>query len=241
MDGQVLDFGTSGLLRFSNLVIYDRQTESWWQEFGGEAIVGHFTGRKLEPLPLRIVSWKEFKESYPKGKVLSTNTGHERPYGQNPYVGYDSSTRPFLYEGPEDKRLPLLERVVGIRIGAKAVAIPFSVIAAQRLVQLMLGGEELLILHRKGLASSLDDSAVSGGRDIGAVDVFNTTVEGHMLTFQLQDDNLFDRGTGTTWSKQGLGLNGEFAGKQLALVPHSSAFWFAWSVFAPGTAIERGS
>ena len=67
----VLDFGTTGLLRFSNLVMYDRQTESWWQEFNGEAIVGDMTGTRLELLPLSIVSWKEFKSTFPQGKVLS--------------------------------------------------------------------------------------------------------------------------------------------------------------------------
>ena len=76
VDGQVLDFGVSGLLRFANLVMYDRQTESWWQEFSGEAIVGDMPGRKLEILPNSIVSWEEFKKAFPDGKVLSKDTGH---------------------------------------------------------------------------------------------------------------------------------------------------------------------
>jgi hypothetical protein len=80
VEGRVLDFGTNGLLRFSNLVMYDRQTESWWQEFNGEAIVGDMTGARLELLPLSIVSWKEFKTTFPQGKVLSRDTGSRRPY-----------------------------------------------------------------------------------------------------------------------------------------------------------------
>jgi len=79
--GTVLDFGTSGNLRFSNLIMYDRQTESWWQEFGGEAIVGEMVGKKLEQLFLSIVSWKDFKEAFPTGKVLSKDTENPRPYG----------------------------------------------------------------------------------------------------------------------------------------------------------------
>ena len=107
--GQTLDFGTSGNLRHSNLVMYDRQTESWWQELGGEAIVGDLTGQKLEQLYLSIVSWEEFKGSFPEGKAPSRDTGHSRPYGINPYAGYDQDN-PFLYNGPIDSRLELMER-----------------------------------------------------------------------------------------------------------------------------------
>ncbi len=106
LDGQVLDFGTTGFLRFSNLVMYDRQTESWWQEFGGEAIVGDLVGKKLEQIPLSIVSWKDFKTAFPEGKVLSKNTGYQRSYGNTPYAGYDLSNNPFLFDGPKDDRLP---------------------------------------------------------------------------------------------------------------------------------------
>ncbi len=93
--GKVLDFGTTGFLRFSNLIMYDRQTESWWQEFGGEAIVGDMVGTKLEQLYLSIVSWGEFKAAFPEGKVLSRETGHNRNYGSNPAAGYDQDV-PFL-------------------------------------------------------------------------------------------------------------------------------------------------
>ena len=71
MDGELLDFGVSGKLRRLNLIMYDRQTESWWQEFGGEAIVGVYAGVKLEQLPMAMVSWSDFKASFPDGKVLS--------------------------------------------------------------------------------------------------------------------------------------------------------------------------
>lgn len=240
VDGQVLEFGTSGLLRFSNLVMYDRQTESWWQEFGGDAIVGDFLGKKLEQLPLRIMSWKEFKDAFPRGKVLSRSTGHSRPYGQNPYPSYDSFSRPFLYEGPDDNRLPLLERVVGLKIGDKAIAVPFSLLEQKRLVQLSLGGQDVVILHRSGTASSLDDFTVSGGRDIGAVDVFSAQVDGRALTFRLQGNNLVDQETGSIWNVHGHGVSGPQTGKRLTALPHSSAFWFAWSIFAPGTTLYRG-
>jgi hypothetical protein len=84
---QVLDFGTTGNLRNSDLVMYDRQTESWWQQFGGEALVGELTGFELEQLPARIVAWADFRREHAGGKVLSRDTGFSRSYGQNPYVG----------------------------------------------------------------------------------------------------------------------------------------------------------
>ena len=121
VDGKVLNFGTTGLLRFSNLVMYDRQTESWWQEFNGEAVVGDMTGKRLELLPLRIVPWKEFKAAFPQGKVLSRDTGHRRPYGSNPYIFYDTSN-PFMYSGPTDRRLPAMERVVAVDMGKESLA-----------------------------------------------------------------------------------------------------------------------
>lgn len=63
--GKVLNFGTTGFLRFSNLIMHGRQTEFWWQEFGGEAIVGNMVGTKLEQLYLSIVFWGEFKVAFP--------------------------------------------------------------------------------------------------------------------------------------------------------------------------------
>src|SRR5919108_343953 len=89
VDGMLLDFGTTGRLRYSDLVMYDRQTESWWQQATGEAIVGKFAGRKLEQVNAPLVSWGTFKRSSPNGLVLSRETGFDRPYGDNPYVRYD--------------------------------------------------------------------------------------------------------------------------------------------------------
>jgi uncharacterized protein DUF3179 len=100
VDGRVLDFGTTGKLRNSDLVMYDRQTESWWQQFTGEAIVGAMTGRHLRLMPSRLESFDRFRQRFPQGKVLIPNNPNARNYGRNPYVGYDATgQRPFLYDG----------------------------------------------------------------------------------------------------------------------------------------------
>src|SRR6516164_5596033 len=86
-----LDFGTTGKLRNSDLVMYDRQTESWWQQFTGEAIVGTLTGQQLRLIPSRLESLDRFRQRFPQGKALIPNNPNARNYGRNPYVGYDAT------------------------------------------------------------------------------------------------------------------------------------------------------
>ena len=113
---RTLDFGTTGKLRRSDLVMWDRQTESWWQQFDGQALVGSQVGRRLQLLPSQVLSWRDFRERHPQGSVLSQETGFRRDYGRTPYPGYERpGDRPFLYDGPLDARLPPKERVVLIR------------------------------------------------------------------------------------------------------------------------------
>ena len=104
IDGALYDFGVSGNLRFSDMVMYDRQTETWWQQATGAGIVGELTGAKLEFVPSQIVGLDQFAETYPDGQVLSRDTGFSRDYGRNPYVGYDTvDQQPFLFAGATDE------------------------------------------------------------------------------------------------------------------------------------------
>jgi hypothetical protein len=121
--GDVLDFSVSGLLRNSDLVMYDRQTESWWQQATGEGIAGTHAGTQLEFVSTRILSWGDFAARFPDGTVLTEDTGFFSGYGRNPYISYDSSSRPFLFSGEIDSRLPGLERVVALEAGDEAVAV----------------------------------------------------------------------------------------------------------------------
>jgi hypothetical protein len=173
VDGDVLDFGTTGKLRHSDLVMYDRQTESWWQQFGGEALVGEHAGARLDRLPARIVAWREFTRRHPNAFVLSRETGHNRPYGTNPYEGYDDvdSSPLFPVANEDDARLPPKERVVFIERGDDAVVVPYSVLARKRAVRVTVGGEQLLVRFRHGPVSALDQAAIAESRDVGAADV----------------------------------------------------------------------
>jgi hypothetical protein len=171
--GRTLDFGTTGKLRNSDLVMYDRQTESWWQQFGGEALVGHYSGARLRELPARIASWGEFARRHPGGRVLSRGTGHDRPYGENPYQGYDDVDRPPLFPvaNSDDDRLPPKERVVFVERGNESVAVPFSTLAEKGGLEVEVGGHRLEIRFRQGVASALDTPAIRAGRDVGAAQV----------------------------------------------------------------------
>jgi Protein of unknown function (DUF3179) len=104
IDGRPVEFGTTGMLRNSDLVMYDRQSESWWQQITAEAVVGELTGERLEVLPSQILSWKQVQRLHPAAEVLSRDTGFERDYGTNPYTGYDADpeSQPFLFDGEPD-------------------------------------------------------------------------------------------------------------------------------------------
>jgi hypothetical protein len=173
VDGRTLDFGTTGNLRKSDLVMYDRETESWWQQFGGAGIVGHYAGTRLDMIPSRIVAWEQFRREHVRGLVLSRDTGHTRPYGQNPYEGYDEvQSGPIFPTGEDDgDRLPAKERVVFLERGGDAVAVPFSTLAERRVIRVQVGGHRLVVRWRPGVASALDQASISQGRDVGSAEV----------------------------------------------------------------------
>ena len=119
VDGRVLEFGVSGKLRNSDMVMFDRQTESWWQQFTGEGIVGVMNGKQLTSVVSWMESLGEFRERNPDGEVMAEPTNYNRSYGANPYAGYESSARPFLYDGEDPPHgIKPLSRV--IRVGNRA-------------------------------------------------------------------------------------------------------------------------
>lgn len=236
--GRTLDFGTSGNLRNSDLVMWDRQTESWWQQITGEAIVGELTGRQLTMLPATIVSWQEFKQQFPRGEVLSRETGHSRPYGNNPYEGYDKADEPpFLFEGKLDGRLPPKERVVTVSLGGQDVAYPFTLLAKERVITDSVGGQAIVVFFQPGTASALDAATLAASRDAGATGVHQPQIDGRRLAFSWRNDGFIDAETGSRWTVLGKAVEGPLKGKQLEPVVHGNHFWFAWAAFKPNTRV----
>lgn len=241
--GTILDFGTSGRLYKSALVMYDRQTESWWSQVLGQAIVGELTGTQLDFLPATIVSWADFKATYPDGLVLSRETGYARPYGANPYARYDQAgQRPFLFRGEIDSRLDAMERVVGVEMNGEAVAYPFGVLEEERVVADRVGGEDVVVFYYPGTTSALDSNQIAESRDVGAAAVFRPMTEaGQELTFALHDDGqIVDEQTGSAWNVLGQAISGELEGRRLKPIVHGNHFWFAWAAFNPGTRVYGG-
>lgn len=161
LDGKVLEFGTTGKLRNSDLVMYDRTTESWWQQFLGEAIVGELTGKKLKMLPSRLESWERFAARHPEGSVLVPGNENIRSYGQNPYDGYDSSAVPFLYRGEMPEGIEPMARVVAV--GQTA----WSMTLLRESGKIESG--DLVLTWEAGQNSALDHRTISKGRDVGNV------------------------------------------------------------------------
>lgn len=179
LDGRVLEFGTTGKLRHSDLVMYDRQTESWWQQFTGEAIVGELLGQKLRILPSRIVSFGAFRAAHPQGPVLVPNDPGFRDYGRNPYASYDTASVPFLYRGDLPDGIPAMARVVVVRTDGDPIVVTLEKVRADGYEK-----DGYRIAFEDGVASALDTSRIADGRDVGTVRV---TKEGrdvaHDVTF----------------------------------------------------------
>ncbi len=237
-----LRFGTTGNLRLSDLVMWDRQTESWWQQFTGEAVVGELTGARLGRIPSQLISLGEFRERHPDGEVLTDETGHDRPYGRNPYAGYDDiDSPPFLLRGRDpDGRLPPKERVVSIEAGTALVALPFGALSKERVIDTSVGAMPVTAWWAAGVASALDSGSIAEGRDVGSAVVYDRRISGRTLTFSPGADGVRDDQTGSVWGRDGVATGGPLAGRRLRAVGHDTPFWFAVAAFRPSARIVRG-
>ena len=161
MDGAPLTFGTTGKLRNSDLVMYDRQTESWWQQFTGDAIVGASTGSSLKMLPSRIEAFGLVRGRHKDALVLSPENQITRDYGSNPYVGYDTSVMPFLFQGDLPPNVNPMMRVVVVE--GEAWTLPH--LMAKGVIE----HKDIVIRWEAGQNSALDTRTISRGRDVGNV------------------------------------------------------------------------
>ena len=245
VDGVVHDFGTSGNLRDSNLIMYDRQTETWWQQATGEAIVGELMGTRLEALPAQIVSLDAFEAAYPDGSVLSRETGHARDYGRNPYPGYDrADDSPFLYFGTIDGRIAPKERVATVGEGEQAIAFAYPELAQVGVVHETIDGQPIVVFWAPGTRSALDSSSIDEGADVGTTGVYRPVADGRTLTFERlggTDALITDRETGSSWSITGVATDGPLVGTQLERVVSADHLWFSWAAFNPDTRVWEPS
>lgn len=232
------EFGTSGLLRNSDMIMYDRTTETLWQQFTGEGLVGELAGKRLTFVPSSLVSYADFLRAFPDGEVLSQETGFIRDYGRNPYAGYDSvDSTPFLFDGELDDRLLPMARVVTVSLDGVDVAYPVELLAEVGVINDERAGQDFVVFHRGGTSSALGAELIANGEDVGATGVFDPTLDGQTLTFMVDDENIVDEQSGSIWNVLGQATDGEFAGRVLRPLVHADHFWFSWAVFKPDTII----
>ena len=236
----VLDFGVSGMLRNSDLIMFDRQTESWWQQLTGQGLVGEYAGTLLEIVPSQVISFGSFAERYPDGLVMSRETGFNRQYGVNPYREYDSRPgTPFLFRGEVDPRLgSAVDYVLAAKVGDAAIAYPFDILRRETVINDEVAGTPIVVFFQGGVASALGDHVIDNARDIGSAGMYEATLDGNVLRFSANGDGTFrDMATQSTWNGNGEAIAGELEGSKLRWINAFPHFWFAWAAFYPETAV----
>ncbi len=240
LGGVRYDFGTTGRLRRSDMVMYDRQTESWWQQFTGEAIIGELNGTVLNQIPSKIVAFESFRKQFPDGQVLSKDTGFNRQYGRNPYAGYDDiNSSPFLFRGKLDKRLKPMERVLSMRSNDQTMLFDLTSLKTRPVVNSEFGDTSFVIFAFEDMNSALDKRDISSSRLIPSAAVYDSTVDGQQLNFEINDGIVTDSETGSQWNIFGIAEKGELAGTKLQQLDHGVHFAFAWLAFDPDAQIFK--
>ncbi|MEL7155431.1 MAG: DUF3179 domain-containing protein [Actinomycetota bacterium] len=238
--GRLFDFGTSGSLYQSALVMYDRQTESLWTHFDGRAVVGDRIGDRLTLLPVATVGWDDFRRAHPDGLVLA-RPDPDVPYGRNPYGSYDSADGPVagFFRGAVDDRLAPMARVVGVQVDGAEIAVPLDRLRRERLVTIEIGERQVVVAWQAGTTSALDRNRVDEGVDVGATGVFWTDRE-LVAPAEGSEAAIVDPATGEQWTILGTGLAGADGTMPppLPAAAHLDTFWFAWSTYHPSTDLQ---
>ncbi len=216
IDGKEAEFGTSGKLYNSNLVMYDRLSDSLWSQAMGKGIVGKYSGHDLKRLPFDLAYWKEWKELYPDTLVLSTDTGSARPYGVDPYGDYYTTPKIFFPVEHKDDRLGPKEIVFGLaEDNNNHKAYKLDDVVKQKVINDSVRKKDVLLV-------SLHPFMVRA---------YERTLDGNLLEFELQDNKLLDKQTGSAWNFEGLAVSGSLQGKQLTRLALDPSFWFSWAAF----------
>ncbi len=227
-DGSALTLGTSGNLVNSNLLMYDRQTDSRWPQILGQAISGELKGASLEEIPLVWTTWEHWKAQGIDAPVLSTETGHLRSYGQDPYGAYAGSDQGYYEDDDlifpvlhEDQRFGPKEVVVGVKVGEHRLAIPREAALAKGVWNLELAGQPLVAVRDAALET---------------IWVFGRELEDRVVSFQLEEGNALRDQDGGSWNRVGAALEGP-DGERLLTAAFYDAMWFAWYAFFPDTEV----
>jgi hypothetical protein len=228
LDGRVLTFGNSSALFQNDLVMFDRQTSSYWFQIGGEAVIGTLTGSRLTTLPSAMMPWASWLQQHPDTLVLSDATGFVRRYDVDSLLGYENAVNnlrlPFSVDAEilADDRLMAGELVLGIEIGETARAYPLNQLG-DAAVNDEIDGQPIVVF-----SAALGPSGAA----------YDPTVDGARLTFESTVDGSRDIESGSQWNFAGLALEGDLAGRQLTLLPSRTAFWFSYLSAFPNVTVS---
>jgi hypothetical protein len=232
------------MLRNSDMVMYDRQTESWWQQLTGEGLAGEMNGQKLDFITAPVISIEEFALFFPDGQVLSKNNGlvnkdgTQKNYDTNPYQGYDSDDTPFLFDGKIDERLPPMERVVDIIIHGQHKIYPNTALFEEKVINDKFEGEHITLFSTHKIISVLDSTEIKKSRTVGGVAAYYSDLDGKTLTFTAKEEGLFtDDQTKSVWNVKGQCIQGKLKGNRLRMIVHGNHFAFAMLAFYPNCQI----
>jgi Protein of unknown function (DUF3179) len=227
-DGAMLTFGTSGKLVNSNLLMYDRQTDSRWPQILGVAIDGKIKGTALGEIPLVWTQWSRWRRRYPQTVVLSSETGYFRSYGRDPYGSYEKSGTYYDSGAPlfpvmaRDDRFNPKEVVVGVKANGRQLAIPKQALRKKSVINTILSGLPLVGIYDP---------------EVDAVQVFIRQVNGQPTNFSSEKGRIVDELTYSQWTSAGRAVEGKAMGTQLKQQPSFDVMWFAWYAFFPETEV----
>ena len=221
LDGQAVEFGTSGKLYNSNLVMYDRLTDSYWSQALGLAITGELTGDVLEIIPFDVITWGDWKKLHPDSKVLTTETGHIRAYGADPYGNYYTDNRIMFPVENLDERMHPKEIILGFHIDEVYKAYKQFDLQNMVVTNDNIGDTPILLT-----------SLFSGNAR-----AFDRTLDDEVLEFEFSDGKILDLQTDSEWNYDGVSVSGPHKDKTLERLAFSPGFWFEWFAFHPDTLV----
>lgn len=224
INGTEVEFGTSGKLYNSNLVMYDRYTNSYWSQALGEGITGDLTGYKLGKIPFDLIRWSDWKSLYPNSKVLSTDTGFERSYGTDPYGDYYTDPRIIFPVSHKDDRMGPKEIIIGYENSNEYKAYKIKEVASSKLIDDTIGKRDIMLI-------TLHPFDTRG---------FDRKTSSQTLDFSYSDGKIFDKQTNSEWNFEGVAISGPLTGTQLQRLTLNPGFWFEWVAFHPQTEIYLG-
>ncbi len=223
INNTILEFGTSGKLYNSNLVMYDRSSKSLWSQALGEGIVGKYAGIKLEKLPFDVAYWKDWKKIYPQSKILSKDTGSARPYGADPYGDYYTTPDILFPVSNRDNRLGLKEIIVGLENRDWSKAYKLQDIEKLKVINDQFNNKSVTIFSFHPIMARLFDPLVNG--------------QTLLFKYNFTNNTFTDKLTGSQWDFEGKSIEGPMKGKQLLRLPFDEGYWFEWVAFHPGTKV----